>query len=62
MIERVEEIVRETRSRVRMEGEIGESFWAARGVRQVSNPLIPLLFNILLADLEEEMGRMKRRG
>lgn len=39
MIERVEEIVRETRSRVRMEGEIGESFWAARGVRQVSaNP------------------------
>jgi len=61
LIERVEEIVRETRSRVRVGTEIGESFWTARGVRQEC-PLSPLLFNIVLADLEEEMGRVKWRG
>lgn len=47
LIRRVEQIVRETKSRVRTEGELGEEFWTARGVRQ-GCPLSPLLFCILL--------------
>jgi len=34
LAERVAEIVRETKSRVRVRGELGEGFWTARGVRQ----------------------------
>lgn len=45
--ERVVELRRETRSRVRMEGETRGSFWTARGVRQDCS-LSPLLFNLLM--------------
>lgn len=55
LIERVEEIMRETRSRVRLRGE---RFLAGRGMRQEC-PLSPLLFNVLLADMKEEMGKVK---
>lgn len=58
LIERVEEIMRETRSRVRLGGGVGERFLAGRGVRQ-GCPLSPLLFNVLLADMKEEMGKVK---
>ncbi|XP_011881271.1 PREDICTED: uncharacterized protein LOC105569421 [Vollenhovia emeryi] len=61
IIERVEEIMRETTSRVRVRGEIGKEFWTARGLRQ-GCPLSADLFNILLADLEEEMGNVKWGG
>ena len=53
---RIEEIYAETRSRVRVGGEEGESFWTARGLRQ-GCPLSPHLFNVLTADLEEELRK-----
>ena len=61
LVSRVERILKETRSRVKVGGEVGESFWTARGVRQ-GCPLSPLLFNILIADIEEEMGKVKWGG
>jgi len=65
LIERVKEVFRETKSRVKIGGELGESFFpregTARGVRQRC-PLSPMLFNIVIADLEEVMGRVKWGG
>lgn len=54
-------MVRETKCRVRTAGEVGEEFWMARGIRQGCS-LSPTLFNILIADMEEEMGKVKREG
>jgi len=54
----VEQVLRETKSMVRVGGEVGDCFWTARWVRQ-GCPLSPWLFNILLADLEEQIGRVK---
>ena len=36
--------------------EIGEASWTGKGVRQGS-PLSPILFNILMADLAEELRK-----
>jgi len=33
LAKRVEQVLRKTKSRVRIEGEIGDCFWTARGVR-----------------------------
>src|SRR5436190_19152882 len=56
LIKRCEDVIRETRNRVRVGEEVGMQFWTGKGVRQ-GCPLSPGLFNLLLADLEEEMRR-----
>lgn len=54
---RLGEVYGETISRIRVgEEELGQGFWSARGVRQEC-PLTPNLFFLLIADLEEGMGK-----
>lgn len=61
LVSRVEEILGETKNRIRIRGVCGKEFWTARGVRQ-GCPLSPLLFNLLVVDLKEEMGKVKWGG
>lgn len=61
LIRRIEKVIRETKCRTRAAEEVREEFWMARGVRQ-GCPLSPTLFNLLIADMEEEMGKVKRGG
>lgn len=61
LIERVKEVYRETKSRVKIGGELGGNFWTARGVKQ-GCLMSPMVFNIVIADLEKEMGKVKWGG
>ena len=54
--DRVKEIYRETTSKVKVGGETGENFWTSKGLRQ-GCPLSPILFNLLIADVEEELRK-----
>lgn len=58
LVERVDEILRETRSRVRIRSMVGKKFWTARIVRQ-GCPLSLLLVNLLLADIEKKIRKVK---
>jgi len=55
-MKRCEDVLRETRYRVRVGEGLSEVFWTGKGVRQ-GCPLSPGLFNLLTADLEEYMRK-----
>ncbi|KAL6421353.1 hypothetical protein ACFW04_014690 [Cataglyphis niger] len=58
LIRRSEDIMRETRNRVRRGEDLGTGFWTGRGIRQ-GCLLSPYLFNLITADMEEVMRGMK---
>lgn len=49
LVKRCEDMLRETRNRVRIGEERSEQFWTGRGVKQ-EYPLSSSLFNLLMAD------------
>lgn len=53
---RIIKIYEETRNVVRVGDRVGKKFWTEKGVRQ-GYPLSPLLFNLLIVDMEEGLGR-----
>lgn len=58
---RINEIYKETRNKIRVNGEISEKFWTTRGLRQ-GCPLSQTLFALYTADLEEKMRRGQPGG
>lgn len=54
LIERVREIYDKVKCRIRVGGIESEEFWVEKGVRQGCS-LSPTLFNIYIADIEEEL-------
>lgn len=56
LIKTVKEIYENTKNTVRVQDKVSGWFWTGRGMRQ-GCPLNPILFSILIADVEEEMKR-----
>lgn len=61
LLERMEEIYNETRSRVKVGKEFTKEFWIERGVRQ-GCLLSPLLFILFVSDIEEFMRKRQEGG
>lgn len=55
LIERIEEMYRKTKSRVRVGKKMEEMFWTVRELRL-------LLFSVLVVDLEQEMSKVRWGG
>lgn len=58
---RIMEIYEETKNRVRVGEKKTDIFWTKIGVRQ-GCPMSPTLFNIYIADLEEDLGKGEKGG
>lgn len=60
LVNRIEEVYKETINRVLIEGKHSKDFWTETGVTQ-GCPLSPTLFAIYIADIEE-IFRKKQAG
>lgn len=58
---RIMETYKETKNVIKVGEKYTEGFWTRKGVRQ-GCPMSPTLFNIYVADLEEEMERGQTGG
>jgi len=58
---RIMETYKETRNIIRIGDKKSQEFWTVRGLKQRC-PLSPMLFNIYVLDLEEEMEKEQIRG
>lgn len=61
IVERVKEIYMSTKNVVRVDGRVSERFWTEKGLRQ-GCPLSPILFSLLIVDIEEEIKKEQVGG
>jgi len=60
LMKRMEEVLEEIKSRVKVRDEVGKDFWMG-GLRQGCS-LSSILFNLLIVNIEEAIGKMKCEG
>lgn len=58
---RIDEIYKETKNRIRINGKLTEKFWTTRRLRQ-GCPLSPTLFSLYTANLEKKIKRGQTEG
>jgi len=61
LIERVKEIYEQIKNAVRVYGNITNRFWTRKGVKQ-GCLLSPLLFALVIADVEEDVKKTSRQS
>ena len=61
LVRRIRSLFEGTRAKVIIEGEVIDEFGVKEGVRQ-GCPLSPTLFDVVVSDLEEEMGKVQGSG